>query len=558
MAVGWARLGHMASPLPARLLPLVFIAFGACKCADDPVLGKAGDPCQNAVDCEAMLVCEPGRSVCAPGSTCQTNADCGSGAICGDSGSCVQNVPGGDCAASDDCVAGERCVGDVCMTPVPEGETCQRAEDCEEGLVCVDSTKTCEATPNCTNNSECGTGAVCAASGTCVPNTPGGACESSDDCIEGETCLNATCVEGCGGEYYAAESIPPNLLIVMDRSGSMNEDAGDDTKWNIARNATYNLMDSYAGQIIFGLSLFPGTNQRCSQGMQCGPGAVNVDLGMSTETEIEAYLRDADTCSFGTPIAEELELIAGYEGLEDPSRPNYVLLLTDGMATCDDPVPRVADLLEKSPEIRTFVVGFGDGVDPDELQDMAVAGGTARPGNQAYYQADDAASLRAAFAAIAGSVLSCEYNLSEVPPDPDLLYVYFDGVAINRDTSGDDGWDYTTNMNRILFRGPACDRLQSGQVRELTVVYGCPLPGLPPDAGVPDGGNGPDGGGDGGLDPGGEGDGGPNTCSSCGQCGSQACLIDPGQSTGTCGPCGNDFDCCLGSTCQGGACIPDF
>lgn len=546
----FARLQRMTT---TRTLPvLALLALAACK-GDAPPAGKPGDACQNASDCESGLVCEPGRQVCAPGASCGANAECGSGAICGPSQSCVPNTPGGACEAQKDCVANERCLGGTCTPPVSEGDDCQRAEDCERGLVCVASTRTCEDPPSCARNADCGAGAVCGPNQRCAPSVSGGACDTSSDCIEGETCLNGACVEGCGGEYYAAESVPPNLLVVIDRSGSMNEDAGDDSKWNIARNATYNLMSTYAGQIRFGLSLFPGTNQRCTQGRSCGPGAINVEIGPSTTGEIQSFLTDARTCSFGTPIAEELEMIEGYAGLEDPARPNFVLLLTDGQATCEDPVPRVAALRAKRPEIRTFVVGFGSGVDRQQLADMAEAGGTARTGNQAYYQADDAASLRAAFAAIAGSVLSCEYDLSEVPPDPDLLYVYFDGAPVSRDPNRTDGWDYAAGMNRVVFHGPACARLQAGQVRELTVVYGCPLPGVPTDAGVPDA-----GGGDGGLDPGGETDGGPRACQACGECGAQACLIPSGQSTGTCGPCGDDFDCCLGSSCRDGVCIPDF
>ena len=89
-------------------------------------------------------------------------------------------------------------------------------------------------------------------------------------------------------------------------------------------------------------------------------------------------------------------------------------LVVDGLVTM---------LHARMPVVKTFVVGFGSAVDATQLRDMARAGGTARAGmTPEYYQADDAASLRTAFAAIAGSVISCTYTLSNTPPDPDTVW----------------------------------------------------------------------------------------------------------------------------------------
>jgi hypothetical protein len=158
-------------------------------------------------------------------------------------------------------------------------------------------------------------------------------------------------------------------------------------------------------------------------------------------------------------------------------RPNYVLLITDGQSTCDDPAPMVASLRLEEPEIKTFVVGFGDGVDPGELEDMAEAGGTALGGDTKYYQADDAQALGQAFADIAGNVLSCSYLLDQVPPDPDDLYVYVDAVLVLRDQTHANGWDYDPLTNQINFYGPTCSQLQSGTVQGLEIIFGCPTVG---------------------------------------------------------------------------------
>src|SRR5262249_45135602 len=111
--------------------------------------------------------------------------------------------------------------------------------------------------------------------------------------------------------------------------------------------------------------------------------------------------------------------------------------------------------------------------DPAALNAIATAGGTALAGTTKYYQADNAAALQAAFAAIAGKVLSCSYKLSMAPPDPNLLYVYFDGILTPRDLEHKNGCDYNATGQQLGFYGPACLSLQQGLVPNLTISYGC-------------------------------------------------------------------------------------
>jgi hypothetical protein len=294
--------------------------------------------------------------------------------------------------------------------------------------------------------------------------------ESSGDASDGTT-------EGCGGQLYSATSIPPNMMIVQDRSGSMDEEIDGNTKWELAKAALEQVVMAYDDQVLFGLMLYPGTDDSCDEGKDCGPGEVFVDIGPGTATPIIDALDASGLCTWGTPTAETLEPLRDYPGLEDVERPNYVLLITDGQSTCDNPVPEVEALRLEYPEIQTFVVGFGDGVDDSELNDMAQAGGTALQGDPKYYQADDAAALEAAFAEIAGNVLSCSYVLEEVPPDPNDLYIYIDGVLIERDVTHVEGWDYDGQSNQLTFYGTACQQLQSGDAQDLEIIFGCPTIG---------------------------------------------------------------------------------
>ena len=346
---------------------------------------------------------------------------------------------------------------------------CTSAANCASGEVCDPSTHKCKAL-GCTKNTDCGKGAICV-SGKCKTNEDGGACTADANCPTGETCMNGFC--GCGGQLEQAMNVPPNVLIVLDRSSSMNDSITGGTKWTVAQQAIDSLVAQYGSQIRFGLMLFPGTDQSCSQGMECGPGTVFIDPAAMTGSAITTFLTGASTCHFGTPTAEALTPLETYSGLKDTTRGDFILLITDGMATCNDPVPIVAALLAGTPTIKTFVVGFGSAVDPTQLAAMATAGGTATPNPPSYYQADSPTSLDAAFSAIAGDVLSCTYVLSSAPPDPTQLYVYFDGQLEPNDSSN--GWTYSSGTHTITFNGPACLSLQQGLVQDLVISYGCPV-----------------------------------------------------------------------------------
>lgn len=368
------------------------------------------------------------------------------------------------------------------LIPAGCGKDPASSQDGESGS---ETHETGDSESACASHGDCGLGEQCQQDG-CRPNWPGGPCDGDANCVAGEVCQAGTCAPDesateetgmdCGGELYSADSVPPNVLIVLDRSGSMNSSLGNNqgTKWQVARSAIAQVVADYGDQVFFGLMLYPGFNQACNQGMNCGPGAVFIDPGPGTAQEITDFVNGANTCSYGTPTAETLEALLDYPGLEDLERPNYILLITDGQSSCANPVPVVTSLRDEDPEIKTFVVGFGNGVDPGELEDMAEAGGTALPGDPNYYQADDAQSLADAFADIAGSVLSCSYVLDQVPPDPNELYIYIDGMLIERDLTHTNGWDYDPLTNQVTFYGPACELLQSGQVTDLQIIFGCP------------------------------------------------------------------------------------
>src|SRR5436309_2481311 len=64
---------------------------------------------------------------------------------------------------------------------------------------------------------------------------------------------------------------PPNMLLVMDKSGSMKENTPSGIpKWNAMRTAIGQLVMTFQ-QVRFGLMLFPAN-------ADCGPGTVGVPV----------------------------------------------------------------------------------------------------------------------------------------------------------------------------------------------------------------------------------------------------------------------------------------
>ncbi|MCA9669317.1 MAG: VWA domain-containing protein [Myxococcales bacterium] len=186
----------------------------------------------------------------------------------------------------------------------------------------------------------------------------------------------------------------PRALIVLDRSASMSSAAGSQSKWASATNAINTLTTSFAGRIDFGLMLFPGTASLCAA------GSLSVGCGSTTQAAI-ANAMAATFPQNNTPLGHTLGLAQSYLSTLGTSKPRYVIVVTDGEETCGgDPVSAAQTLAAAG--IKTYVVGFGAGVDPVALTALAAAGQTG-----SYYQADNLAQLDAALKQIAAQLSCC-------------------------------------------------------------------------------------------------------------------------------------------------------
>jgi hypothetical protein len=273
----------------------------------------------------------------------------------------------------------------------------------------------------------------------------------------------------CGGQKFDSTPTAANILIVLDHSCSMEEVISSNrSKWDTATDAVRAVTSRNASndKLHFGLQIFS------LQPYACNPGQVDVAVGPATATAISNAL-PPHSGGNATPLGAALNVAATSGELVDPTRANYVLLMTDGMENCGgSPVAEVEGLFGRG--VRTYSVGFGSDVDENMLTQMAIKGGTARATTPRYFQADSPTDLEAALGAITSGAASCDFTLTGTPPDSNKLYVAVDGQFFPRDPARVAGWDYQAAGNRVTLYGPACDLITQRPGAKVSIIFGCP------------------------------------------------------------------------------------
>lgn len=269
----------------------------------------------------------------------------------------------------------------------------------------------------------------------------------------------ATC-----SQPVALTTVPANLLALIDRSASMNQNFGPSiSRWDALHTSLVEAATTFDTRVRFGVALFPGMDQACNVGGNCQQGQVFAQLP-ATPGDIDQTMTNARRCSnFGTPTDAALAGLLDYAPLHDDMRSNYVLLVTDGKSSCTNPASSASALQMQTWDVRTFVLGFGSNVDAAELAATATAGKTALPG-MPYYQVDDEVALATALSSIASRARSCTYTLATVPFDPERLVVRIDGVMVARDR-----WTLDVSTNELRLNGASCDAVRANATAEVSV-----------------------------------------------------------------------------------------
>jgi len=337
----------------------------------------------------------------------------------------------------------------------------------------------------------------------CAARETGGTPVSTDDpgdAGEGDA-GDTDSIDECEGVDFPVAGHPPRVLVVLDRSVSM-ELGTPVSSWHACADALVAITAQLDYQIEFGLLMFPLLDTMCG-----APSAEpDVPVGASTSEAIEAAMIASGPYGHGTPTAAALasafQYIVGLEGDDD----RFVILATDGAPNCsDNPLydcetcewtdsscldPRVCldDIgtysvvteYHDSWGIDTYVIGLGGVWEAwsEVLSNVALYGGT---GDYFPANTDDGPNEAiAALQEIAAANTVCVFDVDweslgvGVSHDPSLVNLIVEGdiAPFSTDCSNADGWHWADADTIELCPG-LCEDYKWGVVSWIHASFGC-------------------------------------------------------------------------------------
>ncbi|HMJ14901.1 MAG TPA: vWA domain-containing protein [Polyangiaceae bacterium] len=249
--------------------------------------------------------------------------------------------------------------------------------------------------------------------------------------------------DACADQEYAGEQKPLDMYVMFDQSGSMNERAGSDTRWNVIKKALKDFVRSEGTEGLgVGIQYFPRdvVEPPCSTpsptcfcidliivklcapitGGTCSiPRYVQPDVAIAPLPGVAGAIEtslDAHRPGGGTPTSSALDGAIQHAtqwAAAHTDRKTIVVLATDGEPeACDTNVNNIAAIaargLSASPPVQTYVIGVGDSL--GALNAIAAGGGgtaliingsTANAGQQ----------FLEAMNRIRGTALGCDFNV---------------------------------------------------------------------------------------------------------------------------------------------------
>ena len=369
------------------------------------------------------------------------------------------------------------------------GETCVSDSECAGGTFCKNGVCDAVCTPA---GGQCGTEGECIANGRCVPVFGDGGVSIVDGSVCGELEVNT-------------DRVIPNIMIIVDRSGSMRRDFDgdcpftgngcptsgtpnldfDEERWGavedalVGANGLVRRLDSIAR---FGLTIYWKPNEdppSMSDGEMCAStDGVAITQNVDNADAIAASFSANEPGGY-TPTAEAIDAVTNALAASPPPEgPTVYLLATDGLPNgCDqdgessdrnNSVDAVSRAFDSGTE--TFVLGVN--FDDDHLQDLANAGQGVGSG-ATLWTADSVAELQTALEQIVIQNIPCTVSLTDGIIDTARACegkVRLNGELLTCN-DGARGWR-AVDGSTIELTGSACQDWRGGDA-ELEALFPC-------------------------------------------------------------------------------------
>jgi hypothetical protein len=330
----------------------------------------------------------------------------------------------------------------------------------------------------------------------------------------------------CAGQALAAQPIGLDMYVVLDRSGSMEEGAPEDTpgdctlnltgtpsvpsKWCLATHAlakyfaSPGAVNNRASLQYFPLEGEEGDDAVCTGGMISQAQVPLSALPVAAATDaliqsLDAAVPDGD----GTPIEAALNGMKTYTSThQDGTRVMIGILITDGAPTqCSEETTLLASILSThlaTTGLKTFIIGMNGAVDAT-LETLAIAGGapphmdfcgTVTPPCH-YYNvgSGDPAAFASALQQIQlSAALPCDFDIPPPPDtqdlDPNLVNVTFTNLGVanvlgrvsDATACTGDGWYYdnVAAPTKVQLCPTTCTTASmAGEDAKVDITFGC-------------------------------------------------------------------------------------
>jgi hypothetical protein len=452
------------------------------------------------------------------GEPCTANDECAAALLCGPEGLCASDCgdPTGGGCGKEACLANGLC-------SEGRGDACQDDGDCGEGLVCS-SLEQC-AVPCKRGAAEvCKEGADCSDDGTCPTDDDimlggiGGAGNGGPD--PGGTGGTGSCID----VDVTFEPQIPTVLLLIDRSGSMNADSGfgsavqqavddgtyvlgacpmnNDWRWNVVRDVLFNpdkgIIKPLEERVRFGMSLYTSDNgqvdaldEELVDTTKMCPTLIEVPIALGNhQAMFDEFL--CDDIADDTPTGESLLAAAMTLQAFDEPGPKVIVLATDGEPdSCECPnfgendhVPAKCTVSGVANMVKDEVVAIAAQILEDDITVHVINVSTpsnaalqthlaevATAGGGQVYPGFSPGALTTAFDEIIDGVRSCVIDLDgEIAEGKESTgSVTLDGELLLLED--ENGWQVNT-PSQIELLGSACEAIKSGD-HDLAISFPC-------------------------------------------------------------------------------------